>query len=293
MADTQHDTLQPLAHQVAGHPGSIMTAGDGSIIVKPSLPLEIEFYSRTAPEHFPELAEKGLVCRYYGTEAHTTAPKEGKVKLEQAIRLENISHGFQKPNIIDLKLGTRLFDALDPNLTPDKQARMEAEAARTTSGSDGVRLTGFSVYDAKTDDWVRTPKEYGKSIPSSELVHGFRRFTPAFEEKPDVHTHSDLTPAPPSGLRVRALIPMLKAILADVQQYFDTVKKYEWRVAGGSLLIVYEGQEGAPAKHAVKMIDFAHARHLPGDGPDEGLLRGVQTVIQLLEGRIQELENLA
>jgi 1D-myo-inositol-tetrakisphosphate 5-kinase/inositol-polyphosphate multikinase len=68
--------------------------------------------------------------------------------FQQAIKLENVSHEFQKPNIIDLKLGTRLFDAQDPNLTPDKQARMEAESARNTSGSDGVRLTGFSVsYD--------------------------------------------------------------------------------------------------------------------------------------------------
>ena len=63
----------------------------------------------------------------------------------QAIKLENLTHGFAKPNVIDLKLGTQLFDPLDPNLTPDKQARMEAESARTTSGSDGVRLTGFSV----------------------------------------------------------------------------------------------------------------------------------------------------
>lgn len=60
-----------------------MTAGDGSAIVKPSLPLEIEFYSKTAPEHFPELIEKGLICKYYGTEVHGKPPKEGKVKLEQ------------------------------------------------------------------------------------------------------------------------------------------------------------------------------------------------------------------
>lgn len=83
MSNTEDLTLKPLAHQVAGHPGSIMTAGDGSTIVKPSLPLEIEFYTKTAPEHFPELIEKGLVCKYYGTEVHAQPPKEGKVKLEQ------------------------------------------------------------------------------------------------------------------------------------------------------------------------------------------------------------------
>lgn len=75
----------------------------------------------------------------------------------QSIKLENVSHGFQKPNIIDLKLGTRLFDPLDPNLTPDKQARMEAESARTTSGSDGVRLTGFSVCLSLAFPWNHGP----------------------------------------------------------------------------------------------------------------------------------------
>jgi 1D-myo-inositol-tetrakisphosphate 5-kinase/inositol-polyphosphate multikinase len=150
----------------------------------------------------------------------------------------------------------------------------------------------MQVYDAKTDDWVRTPKEYGKVLPSSELVHGFRRFFPSSEESPEVHTHSDLTPAPPSGLPAAILLPTLKAILADVKDFLKTVENYEWRVAGGSLLIAYEGQEGAPAQHKVKMIDFAHARHLQGEGPDEGLLKGVHTIIRLLEGRIQELENL-
>lgn len=150
----------------------------------------------------------------------------------------------------------------------------------------------MQVYDAKTDDWVRTPKEYGKAIPSSELVHGFRRFTPCSEEKPEIHTHSDLTPPPPAGLPASVLIPTLQAILHDVKTYYDTVKTYEWRVAGGSLLIAYEGKEGAPQRHKVKMIDFAHARYLPGEGADEGLLKGVETIICLLEGRLEELKAL-
>lgn len=149
------------------------------------------------------------------------------------------------------------------------------------------------MYDAKTDDWVRTPKEYGKAIPSSELVHGFRRIFPSSAESPEIHTHSELTPAPPSGLSAAVLLPTLKAILADVQSFLKTVETYEWRVAGGSLLIAYEGQDGAPAQHKVKMIDFAHARHLQGEGPDEGVLKGVHTVIRLLQGRIQDLEKLS
>lgn len=64
---------------------------------------------------------------------------------KQAIKLENLTHGFAHPNVMDIKLGTQLYDPLDEKLTPEKQARMEQAALDTTSGSDGLRLTGFTV----------------------------------------------------------------------------------------------------------------------------------------------------
>ena len=56
--------------------------------------------------------------------------------------LENLSFGFLKPNILDVKLGTVLYDDTAP---PDKVARMEKAARSTTSFETGVRLTGFQV----------------------------------------------------------------------------------------------------------------------------------------------------
>lgn len=41
----------------------------------------------------------------------------------------------------------------------------------------------------------------------------------------------------------------------------------------------------------VKLIDFAHTRLVPGRGPDEGVLRGLRTVIDLLKGRIAQIET--
>jgi hypothetical protein len=56
--------------------------------------------------------------------------------------LENLSFGFLKPNILDVKLGTVLYDDTAP---PDKVARMEKATRNTTSFETGVRLTGFQV----------------------------------------------------------------------------------------------------------------------------------------------------
>ncbi len=95
-------------------------------------------------------------------------------------------------------------------------------------------------------------------------------------------------------------------------------------MVGGSLLLVYEGdaakaEEGVKwmleggeedeeddeddegdeddAKkpgppYTVKLIDFAHTRLVPGQGPDEGVLKGFDTVLSLLDGRIKQLESL-
>ena len=39
----------------------------------------------------------------------------------------------------------------------------------------------------------------------------------------------------------------------------------------------------------VKLIDFAHTTVVPGKGPDEGVLLGLDTILRLLDGRLSEL----
>jgi inositol-polyphosphate multikinase len=60
----------------------------------------------------------------------------------QSIVLENLSFTFLKPNILDVKLGTVLYDE---TASPEKVARMQKTAQETTSFETGVRLTGFQV----------------------------------------------------------------------------------------------------------------------------------------------------
>ena len=39
----------------------------------------------------------------------------------------------------------------------------------------------------------------------------------------------------------------------------------------------------------VKLIDFAHTTVVPGKGPDEGVILGMDTILKLLDGRLSEL----
>jgi len=44
--------------------------------------------------------------------------------------------------------------------------------------------------------------------------------------------------------------------------------------------------EGSPSPCVVRLIDFAHTRLKPGEGPDVGVLKGLDTILSLLDGRI-------
>lgn len=60
----------------------------------------------------------------------------------QHIVLSNASHPFTHPCILDVKLGTVLYDE---DATAEKRARMTKRALDTTSAETGIRLTGFQV----------------------------------------------------------------------------------------------------------------------------------------------------
>ena len=47
--------------------------------------------------------------------------------------------------------------------------------------------------------------------------------------------------------------------------------------------------EGSPSPCVVRLIDFAHTRLKPGEGPDVGVLKGLDTLLSLLDGRIASL----
>ena len=65
--------------------------------------------------------------------------------------MENVAHRFRKPNIIDIKLGTVLYDE---NASPTKKGRMQDKAKSTTSGEVGIRLTGFQVRAVHFREWL-------------------------------------------------------------------------------------------------------------------------------------------
>ncbi|KAF9557757.1 SAICAR synthase-like protein [Agrocybe pediades] len=338
---------QALGPQVGGHAG-VLTTEDGSLLIKPALPQELEFYYALRQD--PALDDlRSFTPTFLGT-----LKLEGKVESSDAdltsgagiehvdaegkesIVLENLSYPFLKPNILDIKLGTVLYD---DSASPEKVARMEKTAKETTSLETGVRLTGFQVYDNITGLPVNTPKSYGKSIKAHELGEGIAKFFPVGSPAAASSDSTD-APASSSGLPLESLLPILQTIREEIAEIKQVFSSLELRMVGGSLLIIYEAdwkraedsiekyllgdsedeeekdndkadkedeeeevaeddededsEDTDPATtigppFVVKLIDFAHTKFVPGQGPDEGVILGLDTVLRLLDARLKEI----
>ncbi|KAF5317936.1 hypothetical protein D9619_012175 [Psilocybe cf. subviscida] len=291
---TPHTMTEPgtraLESQVGGHDG-VLSTEDGSLIIKPSLARELDFYQKLQRD-----VSLGALLPY-------TPKFLGTLQLEGSVdetQTENLV-----PNILDIKLGTVLYDE---TASPEKIQRMIETARKTTSFETGIRLTGFQVYDNVTGVAVHTSKAYGRSIKPSQLSEGISMFFPCGDSV---------------GLPLDILVPILNGIrdeIADIRQVYASL---EMRMAGASLLVVYEGdRERAAAAlkkyeecddaeddeeeeeddnddsatkigppFVVKLIDFAHTSFVPGQGPDEGVLLGMDNVVKLLDGRLKELND--
>lgn len=177
---------------------------------------------------------------------------------------------------------------------------------------------------------VVTPKAYGKSIKPAQLPEGIARFFPlaaseagAAQESPQAAAPGD---AVGTGLPADVLLPVLESLREDVAAIREALSEAHVRMVGASLLVVYEadweraregvktwlegegdedeeedeeeddeddeGKKPSPP-YAVKLIDFAHTRLVPGQGPDKGVLLGLETVLNLLDGRIQQVKAAA
>ncbi|KAG8679024.1 hypothetical protein FRC09_019319 [Ceratobasidium sp. 395] len=320
-------SIRALDLQVGGHKG-VQQSGEGDLVMKPCLPAERDFYQAIAADE--RLARlRGLVPRFYGTlrqegkvdvnteggELEPDQLKEvlakgnedqGKDKLYYILKLRDINADLRsrKPNILDVKLGTVLFDH---TANEEKRERMTRRAQETTSLETGVMLTGFCVYDPASQTYTVTPKEYGKSIKVEQLPEGVARFFP--QTVPREH-----------------LLNVLSAVHSKLLEIQHVLAETEIRMVGGSVLIVWEGDPTTLARAVeatesgrdvvqesqndskddgeldesarkpgqvcvVKFIDFAHTQLVLGEGPDQGVLMGISVMIKLLEGRIHDLRK--
>lgn len=296
-------------------------------MVKPCTQAEINFYEAVAASHSDLLPHLPIFMGQLSLDPTADAAEDtgtietpdGKVErlhgkklaTDLHIVLENITHGFKKPNVLDLKLGAQLWD---DNAKPEKRARLDKVSAETTSGSLGFRIAGMRTWlgasppevpedqkqyieqDNEGGYWVYN-KMYGRKFSAEDIDEGFDAFFPSA---------SDAEKA-----RAREVLAYFLGEVKDIQEAFEAK---ESRMYSASILLVYEGDveeyentkkvlrsaqpdedededETVPKLAAVKMIDFAHATFVPGQGPDENALKGMRSTVTILKRLLDKAEK--
>lgn len=239
------DQQQPLAIAAAQNGGVLFPGSDPSALS--NLPLNPEASQSPAAE--PSAQKESWV------------PSGGrKIETGLSIVLENVASGFKRPNVLDVKLGARLWadDAPVP-----KRNKLDAVSKETTSSSLGFRIAGMKVWtgvSGESDEGGRTDpyatKHEGKEGAKGEVIEkdGYRRYDKwygrSFNEANVKEGFETFLAGARAGDvdRSKLVARRLADTLERVQQVLESE---ESRMYSSSVLVVYEGDPEA-LEHALE-----------------------------------------
>lgn len=242
-------------YQVAGHDrlacGRLIRRGSIlECVIKPTSLKELQFY-RDAYTFTRQFAQRWMP-RFHGyfPSAERTDPLlNDDTDLDivpVSLVLEDLTRGFGRPCVCDIKLGKRLYDH---EASDAKRTKMTQLAETTASGVFGVRITGMMYHHRHTETVVVGKQACRAAKTRSQirdLLCDFLRGASSTVSS--------------NGLRQRVC-----AQLDELTQSFPR----ELRLVSSSLLIVYD--ETDTSRLILRLIDFARSRicHIPADHLDD------------------------
>lgn len=134
--------------------------------------------------------------------------------------LQDITNGFRKPCLLDIKMGRRTYDE---EATPEK---IEKEKKKYPPQEIiGFRFSGMKTYMATTNETFESTREWCLSLQPGDIPNALEKF---FYDGIDVRT----------GL--------IESLIDELSQITKCLEKYpKWRFYGSSLLIAYDGEKPA------------------------------------------------
>mmetsp|Transcript_1416 Transcript_1416/g.4906 ORF Transcript_1416/g.4906 Transcript_1416/m.4906 type:complete len:434 (-) Transcript_1416:169-1470(-) len=207
--------------QVGGHAGVVKKGDTVGRITKTTSQREADFYR--------EIIAGNWVTQF--------APKCFSVKPDpggahHVIEISDLTYGYERPCVLDLKMGTQSFEG---STALGKKAKMRMVDNITGSTNSGVRVVGMSVYRPRTQRLQKMSKKNALKLAMMgySLVPSLAFFL------------SD-------GKYLRKeIVDVFYAMVKELHDVFET--QTEFNFVGSSLLLVYEGR-GHVDKSAVTRV---------------------------------------
>ncbi|TRY79814.1 hypothetical protein TCAL_10268 [Tigriopus californicus] len=294
--------------QVGGH-SKFLWIGEG-MIGKPKDTREAEFYKRR-----PSLLKKYLPRCYGIIEGRQLFQQtflrdaENAMLHQEYMIMENLTSQFENPCVLDLKMGTRMHG---DSATSAKIKSQTKKCLNSTSASLGVRCCGSLWFDPQSGKYERQDKYKGRKYNAQDFEDALCRFV-----SDGVTLRADVV-----LLLISQLRGLQKAISSlDSHRFYGSslLIVYEGsnfesdfhgnthsqeRLSEGdndeevdNLLAQGGGGDPQPPQTnnvIIKMIDFAHSTFkgfmddpIVHSGPDKGYLRGLETLISVLENGLK------
>jgi len=307
-------TLKPLKAQVGGH--VYMKILNDQFVCKPLNKRELDFYQnipKNLLKHVP--AYKGTLL-LDNQDLCKSRRGDGSTSQDLGMNyivLENLTLGFKKPCVLDLKMGTRMYSDF---ATDSKRRSQRKKSKKSTSAKLGVRFCGSQRFSVSNDSFEMFDKYVGRQADESELRRLLKKF----------FTHGRFLQKEVIDNVLREIREIKKSLL-DLEGY---------RLYSSSILIIYEGL--LPHKHyrpdvysdtensidselfeeevfhteevdspnatntgplsfvvKMKIIDFANVSfpnsdtdHILHEGPDRGFIMGLDNLYEILESLLDE-----
>jgi len=257
----------PLETQIAGH-GSCndgqrgMLMHESGFVLKPvQAPpkgaREVSFYQTISTSTIEtDVQFKALTAKFFGTES----VKESSGDLSEYLVFENLTQGFAKPCVMDVKIGAVTYG---PDASDAKKGK-EAQSYAGTKIPFGFSVLGIISHSSK--GFKRWTKAFGRSLKEDNIKDVLRNYL-------DIDN---------GFAKIVA-----RCFLEKLDEFIDFFSKQTtYHVYASSLLFVYD-YEALEAENfnlrnpvRLKLIDFAHV--FPGNGElDNNFLFGLKNLSDL------------
>ncbi|ELP88845.1 hypothetical protein EIN_474470 [Entamoeba invadens IP1] len=235
-----------------------------SVVLKASIfPREKKFYEKLQTKR--EWLSTQLFPPYFGAEIHNFGSGE-----KEYIKMANLLNGYQRPFVLDLKIGTHKYD---PEIDPAKIEYRTHVKIFTTTLELGLRFCGM------------------KRVIGGQLI-SYDKHMSRNEVKTSAQLFEYIKLFFNDGTKYRK--EMLPFYINQIDKLLSLLETMNYKFFGSSVLLVYDADATPESqKYDLRFIDFAKSYSLDEEKceMEDGIVYGLKHLKTIFENLNKELKE--